>query len=122
MVENIAKAAEYHENYEAVFGPGEKPRPHQAPSMIQLAAVEHLLESGVVPYVDFNVWGPFHHRIMRKLKVVGQVLSPDGTLTQVEIPGPPSFRHWLASFKLMLNAFIMNKLLFLGPLYIFGYH
>ena len=116
ITENISKASQYHSAYEVVFGPGEKPRPQLAPSLLQLAAIEYLLDAGVVPYVDFNVFGPYHHRIMRKIKLVGQMLSPDGTLTQVEIPGPPSFRHWLASFKLMVNAFIMTRLLFLGPL------
>ena len=99
--EDLAKAAEYADAYSEVYGEMEVPKPREAPSPIQLAAVEHLINSGVVPYLDFAVWGPFHYRIMRRLRIQGQTLSADGTLTQVEISGPPTFRHWKCCYKVM---------------------
>ena len=52
---------------------------------------------------------------------------PDGPLEQQELYGPPSFYHWLRSFKVWMNTCLMLDLYDLGLLTmqeskIEGYH
>lgn len=61
--------------YERVFGRNERPQKDMEPTADQLSAVVHLLQSGLPPYTDFAIWGPYGHRIERKLKLQGVILG-----------------------------------------------
>ena len=80
----------------------------------QLTAVKTLVEADLVPYVDFAVWGPHGGRMMRKLKLNGNTFSSDGTLLPIEVSGPPSYDHWLASYLCLRTALISWKVIDLG--------
>ena len=75
---------------------GDYPRPEEDVTLGQLAALRALLSSGAPLYVDLAVWGPFGHRIQRKLGVSGQVLCANGVLRTVQLYGQPSVSGWQA--------------------------
>eukprot|EP00971_Amphidinium_carterae_P262709 5211482-Amphidinium_carterae.1 len=52
------------------------------------------------PYVDMSVWGPFGHRLYKRLKLKGAKLLPDGGIGPVEMLGPPTFQDWVASWNI----------------------
>jgi hypothetical protein len=76
----------------------------------QLTSLHALLQGTGPPYVDFAVWGPFGHRIAKKMKLSGLVIGAKGELRQTECYGPASYHDWEQSFRvwrtgcLMLNA------------------
>ena len=105
-----------HGRWEAAFGPGKRPAEECECTKEQLSAVKHLLDCDCVPYVDFAIWGPFGHRIERKLRLTGQILQSDGTFRHVEIAGPPNLEVWLAAYDVLMTAFIMLDVLDLGTL------
>ena len=102
--------------YERVFGKGERPSKDMEPTSEQLSAVMHLLQSGLPPYTDFAVWGPYGHRIERKLKLQGVTIGRDGVIRTVELQGPPNITNWLASFNVLITALVMTKAIDLGIL------
>ena len=102
--------------YERVFGKGERPPKDMEPTGEQLSAVVHLLENGLPPYTDFAVWGPYGHRIERKLKLQGVTIGRDGVIRTVELQGPPTITNWLASFNVLITALVMTKAIDLGIL------
>ena len=58
-------------------------------------------------YVDFAVWGPFGHRISKKMKMVGLVMGPKGELHQTECFGPSTFSDWEQSFRVFRTGCMM---------------
>ena len=112
--EDVKKSIIYYGRWEAVYGEGDRPEPHETPSPLQLAGVEYLKLNAMNPYLDYCVWGPHHYRIMRAMKVEGCVLGPDGTLQTKERPGPPTIHEWKASNRLQANSFLMSDILDMG--------
>ena len=53
--------------------------------MDQLAGVDTLLKRESAPRVDFGVWGPNHHRLLKKLLSTGLQLHEGGLLKTIEI-------------------------------------
>lgn len=102
--------------YERVYGQNERPQKDQEPTSDQLSAVIHLLKAGLPPYVDFAIWGPYGHRIERKLKLQGVSIGRDGVLRTVEMHGPPNITSWLSSFNVLVTALVMTKAVDLGIL------
>ena len=82
----------------------------------QLSAVQYLIESKDIPYLDFAIWGPHGHRTARKLRLIGQIFDSNGTLRTVEIAGPPNLEVWLDCFAVMVTAFLMLNIMDLGTL------
>lgn len=102
--------------YERVYGKNERPQKDTEPTSDQLSAVQHLLQAGLPPYVDFAIWGPYGHRIERKLKLQGFSIGRDGVLRTVELQGPPNITSWLASYNVLVTALVMTKAVDLGVL------
>ena len=78
------------------------------PSLEQLTALRHMtFVSRVCPAVDFGVFGPFATRSIRKIRLAGLVLGPNGNLMQAEMYGPPCIDQWVACSMVARTAFIM---------------
>ena len=57
------------DSFRAVYG--RDPRPEEECTRDQLTGVDVLLKRDEVPHVDFGVWGPNHHRLLKKLRTTG---------------------------------------------------
>ena len=110
----VHKMAMYFARWSVIFGKLDRPEPCETPAPEQMSALEYLIKTGQVPYVDFSIWGPFFTRIMKRLKLVGKTLTEDGTLTTMEIFGPPTFEHWKSSYRVFVAAALMADLYDLG--------
>ena len=86
---------------------GHDPRPEEDITLEQLTGLRALFRSGVAPYVDLSIWGPFGARTQRKLKMAGLNIGADGVLTQVQVPGPPNVESWLEGFGVFRTGCIM---------------
>ena len=75
---------------------GHNPRPEEDITPEQLAGLQALFESGAAPYVDLSIWGPFGHRIQRKLKLSGMVMGPVGVLQNLQFHGQRNVENWQA--------------------------
>ena len=75
-----------------------------------------LLKRDEVPYVDFGVWGPNHHRLLRKLRTTGLQLHVGGTLKTIEVAGPADVHTWKECYKLLCTALLGFRAVTLGPL------
>ena len=102
--------------YEAVFGAEEKPSKDKEPTAEQLSAFDYLLKSGVNPYCDFGVFGPYGHRMLKKVRLTGTKINADGELSKIEINGPASYQLWCASWAIFQNCAIMTDSIDLGKL------
>ena len=102
--------------YETVFGTGVRPPPDAEPTVEQLSGLAHLLTAGGSPYLDFAVWGPHGHRILRRLRLSGLQFGADGALRNVELNGPLDLDMWISCYRLLEAAFVMLDIVDLGPL------
>ena len=108
--------------YESVFGKGERPEQDQEPTPEQVSAVRCILERGSPPFVDFAVFGPHGHRIMKKVRLSGVNIGRDGQLQTVELYGPPNIIMWEASFNVLMNTLVMLDAVDLGALVTYKQH
>ena len=92
---------EAYARYETQYGKGKAPPYDEEPTEAQLESLQHLLLAGDVPYVDFALWAPHGHRLIKKTKLCGQVFNNRGELHTVELSGPATFEMWLASFNIL---------------------
>ena len=83
--------------------------PEQKPSDHQLTALHFVLLLLMNLFVDFAIFGPFQHRLRRKLALAGLVPTGPGTFRKVEIKGPPDLESWLLCFRVLRAALIMLK-------------
>ena len=93
--------------YATVYGGNERPPKKSEPSVEQVSVLKHLIDGGSTPYVDFSVWGPYMHRLVKKIKLSGYSLGRDGKLQLVELAGPSNYDMWLSSFQVYTNAMLM---------------
>ena len=102
------------EAYCAVF----KTQPPQQEELTheQWSGLKALLDRDLPPYVDFAVWGPHGHRLLRKMRLSGLAFGEKGVLRNVEIYGPPTFAHWEACYKCLRTGLIGWKAVGLGRL------
>eukprot|EP00435_Cladocopium_sp_Y103_P056506 s702_g19.t1 len=68
------------------------------------------------PYADFSVFGPFGHRMMRKIRLSGYTIERDGTLRTIELYGPNNLGAWLQSYNVLLTVLVMIDAVDLGHL------
>ena len=101
---------------ESIFGLHYRPPANADVTLDQLSAVQFLISSKDVPYLDFALWGPHGHRIARKMKLSGQVLDSNATFRYMEVAGPPNLEVWSESFQVMQTAFLMLEICELGTL------
>jgi hypothetical protein len=102
--------------YETVFGSGVRPPADAEPTTEQLTGLNHILKSWAAPYLDFAIWGPHGHRIIRRLRLSGLQFAGDGTLRTIELNGPADLDMWLSCYRLLEVAFVMLDIADLGPL------
>lgn len=102
--------------YSAVYGNGERPAKESEPTREQLSALRHLVQQGNPPYCDFSVFGPYGHRMIKKIKLSGYIIGKDGLLSSVELTGPTTFQMWLQSWQVFSNACVMLDIVDLGVL------
>jgi len=88
-----------------VAAAGCPPPEELTPTAEQLAALQALLSSGRVPYVDFSVWCPFGSRLARFRKTDAQVFVGN-TLVTKRVDGPANFECWLSSWDLFSVALV----------------
>ena len=74
----------------------------------------------MVPYVDFGVWGPNHHRLLKKLRNTGLQLHAGGVLHTMELAGPPDLHAWLECYRLLTAALVAFERVGLGPMLDYG--
>lgn len=86
---------------------GNDPRPEEDITIEQLTGLRALFRSGAAPYVDLSIWGPFGARTQRRLKMAGVTLGSDGTIQQVQMPGPPNVESWQEGFGVFRTGCIM---------------
>jgi hypothetical protein len=86
---------------------GDFPADYCEPSGDQVSALGQLLVTDRVPYVNFSLWGPFGRRLLAKLVFVAMVLSSGGEWIRRELPGPPDWTHWWASWRVLRVAFLL---------------
>ena len=113
---NEAELVAMYTEYERVYGPGERPPKNCEPITEQIAAIVHLLDNGLSPFADFVIFGPYGHRIERKLKLSGVAIGRDGVIRQIELQGPPNIGTWLASYNVLTTILVMKKAVDLGVL------
>ena len=102
--------------YSAVYGDTEQPSKESEPTLEQLSALHHVVSQGNPPYTDFAIWGPYGHRLAKKVKLSGYVMGRDGVLTSIELTGPTSIGMWLQSRQVFSNVCVMLDLIDLGTL------
>ena len=85
-------------------------QPEHEPSVDQMCAMRvRILDFKMSPYADFALFTPFHLRHLKHLKFKNHVLQPDGTFKTVEVPGPPSYDAWYASWRVFENTLLMIR-------------
>ncbi|CAE7793132.1 unnamed protein product, partial [Symbiodinium necroappetens] len=53
------------------------------------------------------VWGPYHHRLAKKIRLKGIRLNSQGEIVPVEINGPADFESWRESYSVFRTGCIM---------------
>ena len=86
---------------------GAEPTEEVEPTVEQISAVNQVLRSDLVPYADFALLGPYGRRLIGKLSYLSWTFQPDGTWNRRELPGPPSFEHWWASFRVLRVIYLL---------------
>ena len=75
--------------------------------MEQIGAIAQVVAADLVPYADFSFLGPHGKRMVGKLSYLAWTFQPDGTWHWKELPGPPSFEHWWASFRVLRTIYLL---------------
>ena len=109
------------QNYHAVMGA--MPDEAEEPSPNQLAALaKRVFRDDAPPYVDFGVFGPFERKLTKVQRC--RIFTPlgDGTYLQRDLPGPPTYQGWLASWRVLKTACLMLNVASLAALEVYGRH
>jgi len=86
---------------------GAEPSEDIEPTVEQISAVNQVIEGDLVPYADFALFGPHGKRLLQKLTLVNWTYLPDGSWQRKELPGPHTFDHWWASFRVLRTTFLL---------------
>ena len=100
-----AAVTKLYERYRVIRG--SVPHPDSECTELQLSAVKQVMDAGLPPAADFAVFGLHGSRLMRKLHFTATFLDGQGRQTLKELPGPPSYEAWWASFKPYRTALVM---------------
>eukprot|EP00435_Cladocopium_sp_Y103_P026048 s3225_g6.t1 len=73
----------------------------------QLSTLFALFKSKRAPYTDMAVWGPFQHRIQKKIKMKGMRFNAAGEIVPIEMFGPPDFESWRECYMVFRTGAIM---------------
>ena len=88
---------------------GAEPSEAVGPSNDQVSALAQLLEGDAIPYVDFAIWCLHGRRMLAKMVFVAHAFNPDRTWQRRELPGPPSFEAWWASWRVFRTAMLLLR-------------
>jgi hypothetical protein len=86
---------------------GAEPAEDVEPTVEQVSAIAQVVAADLVPYADFSLLGPHGKRMVGKLSYLAWTFQPDGTWHRKELPGPPSFEHWWASFRVLRTIYLL---------------
>ncbi|CAK0821560.1 unnamed protein product, partial [Prorocentrum cordatum] len=106
-------------NYRAVFGDKDPPAGEEC-NPIQLGGLKSILAGSGAPYLDFGVWGPNHHRLLRRIRFSGARFGAGGVLETVELLGPANLHSWEESYRLVITGMVGFKAVDLGNLLNYG--
>ena len=109
---------EHWDTFKSVYG--RDPRPEEECTADQLTGIHVLLARDTAPYVDFGIWGPNHHRLLKKLRNTGLQLHVGGILRHVEIAGPPDIHAWSECCHLLTTALVGFGAVELGSMLDYG--
>lgn len=73
----------------------------------QLSSLHAVFQSKRAPYTDMAVWGPFHHRIQKKMKMKGMRFNAAGEIVPIELYGPPDYESWRECYMVFRTGAIM---------------
>ena len=102
-----------YDNYKKVYHT--PPEPIREATVEQLSIGAHFKKTKENPYWDYSLLVPFANRLLKKVKLRGLSIAPDGKFVQVELMGPPTFANWQESFALDSTIAISNEITNLGP-------
>ena len=90
---------------------GDYPRPEEDVTPEQLAALRAPFLSGGPLFVDLAVWGPFGHRIQRKLRLSGQTLGANSVFRTFLLCSLLSVFEWHAGWAILKTGATMLQVL-----------
>ena len=109
------------QNYVGLMG--SFPDETEEPSANQLAALaKRVFQCDAAPYVDFGIWGPYERKLSRSNKCKVYIPLGDGSFLHKDLPGPPSYRAWLAAWRVFRTACLMLNVASLAALEAYGRH
>ena len=88
---------------------GAEPVEDVSPTEEQVSAIKQILDCDRFPYACFSIFGPFGKRMLAKMVYLAYLFMPDGSWQKKELPGPPTFEHWWASFRVFRVALLLLK-------------
>jgi hypothetical protein len=93
-----------------------QPREEVEITLEQLSCIQYRLQCGLPPWVEFAVFGPNGNRLLRAMKMTGMVMMPDGSFSNQEFKGPPTFAMWSECYNILQTGLIFLDTVELGPL------
>ena len=96
---------------------GRAPDPDSECSEAQISGMDHVLNRvKACPYVDFGVYGPNHHRLLKRMRFTGIAQNTDGSSRVTELLGPGDFHSWAESYELLQTNLLGFEAVGLGTL------
>ena len=86
---------------------GDEPAEDIEPTLEQISAVAQVTKADLAPYACFSLFGPHGRRMLQKLVSCAWAFLPNGTWQRRELPGPPNFEHWWASFRVLRVVYLL---------------
>ena len=103
------------QNFIAIMG--SPPDDSEEPTGAQLAALsKKVFTENLPPYTDFSVWVPFERRMSKVQRCRTFLPLGDGSFLQRDLPGPPNFLAWKASWAVFKTAALMLNICSLASL------
>ena len=86
---------------------GAEPAEEIEPTDEQISALSQVLSADFTPYADFSIWGPYGRRFLQKLVYLQWIYLSNGNWQRRELPGPPNFGVWWASYRVLRTGFLL---------------
>ena len=106
----VACMANYRKQYKT------KPPVAESLTIEQVTGLDAVLKSGRTPYLDFAIWGPYGHRLLKQVKLYGECYSPMRGWHMMEVFGPADVRLWKLCYAMLRSGFIQFGAVDLGVL------
>ena len=86
---------------------GAEPSEEIEPTVEQISAVAQVLKADLSPYACFSIFGPHGRRLLQKLTYLAWTYLPTCAWQRRELPGPPSFEFWWASYRVLRVVYLL---------------